>query len=101
MKKNLLIIVLFVACVMLFCAYNGASKERSELKEALQYEKVNHDILKRQIKKTGLHLYDTLGKDFEYAENLLWLGSRSICDDAQCIHVDWNGDLSVSQFYGK
>jgi len=98
MKKNIVIIVLVIVCVLMFCAYNNASKERAELTEALQYEKVNHDILERQIKETGLHLYEVLDGG-EYAENLLWKGSRSVCGDAYCVHVDYNGDFIVSQFY--
>lgn len=98
MKKNVVIVLLVVVCVMLFGAYNTANKERSELKEALKYETVNHDILKKQIKETGLYLYDVID-DGKYEENLLWMGSRSVCGDAYCVHVDYNGDISVMEFY--
>ena len=98
MKKNIVIVLLIVVSVMLFAAYNNASNERNELKEALKYETVNHDILKRQIKETGLYLYDVID-DGEYVENLLWRGSRSICGDAYCVDIDYNGDITVMEFY--
>lgn len=92
MKKNVIIVLLIAACVVLFGAYQTASKERSQLTEtAAEYAK-----MKKDIQKFGEYLYQ-IAPDV-YGSQRLMRDAYSFCDAQMyiCAHVDNDGNLFIT-----
>lgn len=92
-KKNLIIAVLSIVCIVLgIVAVHAAEMSKSLMADSIKYQ-----ILQKDVQECSIALYDVLTYN-NYGERLLPWMSVSVCDDGKCVNIDGDG-IFVSEFY--